>query len=130
METQNNSDKPKKILFLVEDDNFLRDILGRKLIAAGYDVISFGESIKVAEEALKQQPDLILLDIIMPGKNGFDVMNELAAQPETATIPVMILSNVNQDEDREKASQKGVKEYLVKADHSPEEILQRITEVI
>lgn len=120
----------KKKLFLVEDEPFLREILAAKLIKEGFVVTEFGESVDVKAAASEQQPDLILLDIVMPEKNGFDVMDELSNDPKTSTIPILMLTNLSQEADKEKAKSMGAKDYLVKSNFSPDDITKKIREIL
>lgn len=135
MNTLNPVPEPKAndgqiTLFLVEDEPFLRDILQNKLVKAGFHVVSFEDSEHVSEEAAKQKPHLILLDIVMPKKNGFDVLDELAANEDTSGIPVMILSNLSQESDMQKANEKGAEEYLIKSNYEPAEIILHVKRML
>ena len=116
----------KKIILWVEDDLMIGTILGNKLIAAGYDLIH----VSGGEEALYQLkqvvPSLIVLDILLPGINGFDVLSKIKADSSLKDIPVIILSNVSRDSDIDKANAMGVKKFLVKPTTSLEEIIAEV----
>jgi len=93
--------KKAKILF-IDDDNFLRKVYKSELTEQGYEVFLAAdgeEGFKMAEE---EDPDLIILDMIMPKKNGFEVLTELQDNPKTKNIPVVILSNLGQEDDVKK----------------------------
>ena len=77
----------------------------------------------------KERPDLILLDLILPRKSGFDVLAEIKADEELKTIPVIILTNLENDKDVERALSLGVSTYLIKANYSLEEVMKKIKEV-
>ena len=110
-------DQKKKIL-LIEDDKFLLKLYSDKLNREGFEVsmaITGEEGLgKVAAE----KPDLVLLDIILPQKNGFDILSEIKLNPATKNIPVIILTNLGQDSDIKTGFELGAVDYLVKTDFS------------
>lgn len=117
-------------ILVVEDDNFLRGVLTQKLEKEGLDPIEAmdgTEAIKIAEE---QVPNLILLDLILPGVDGFEVLEALKANEKTSKIPVLVLSNLGQKDDVDRAVKLGAEEYLIKAHHTPDEILERIRKIL
>jgi len=119
----------KKILF-IEDEFSLQKTLGEFLRKNGYEVISAldGETgLRVAKEKL---PDLILLDLILPRKHGLDVLKDLKNDKKTKDIPVIILTNLESLEDVQKAIELGATTYLVKANYSLEEVVEKIKEQI
>ncbi|MBU2265347.1 response regulator [Patescibacteria group bacterium] len=122
-ETPNGANQ--KIL-LIEDDKFLRDLIAKKLVAENYEVIEAldGESgiIKTKESA----PSLILLDLILPGLDGFDVLAKIKADPTTQKIPVIVLSNLSQQEEVERVLNLGAVDFLIKAHLTPNEIIAKI----
>jgi DNA-binding response OmpR family regulator len=116
---------PKTIL-IIEDDKFLRELIARKLIKEGYEIseaIDGEEGIKKIKE---EKPDLILLDLILPGIDGFEVLARIKEDPALAAIPVIILSNLGQKEDVEKGLKLGAVDYLIKAHFTPGEIIEKI----
>ena len=119
----------KKILF-IEDEFSLQKTLGEFLRKNGYEVISAldGETgLRVAKEKL---PDLILLDLILPRKHGLDVLKDLKNDKKTKDIPVIILTNLESLEGVQKAIELGATTYLVKANYSLEEVVEKIKEQI
>jgi len=80
--------------------------------------------------AKKEKPDLILLDLILPKKAGFEVLQELKNEPETMEIPVIVLTNLESPDDVEKALELGAKTYLIKSNYNLEEILQKVEAAI
>jgi CheY-like chemotaxis protein len=116
-------------ILIVEDDKFLRELISKKLIGQGFKI---DEAID-GEEGLKKlqelKPDLILLDLILPGLDGFDVLKRIKDDPSTASIPVLILSNLGQKDEIEKGLKLGAVDFLVKAHFTPEEIVQKIKQV-
>ena len=119
----------QKIL-IIEDDKFLRELIAKKLIKEGYDV----EEAIDGEEGLKKiqevNPDLVLLDLILPGIDGFQVLKEAKENHKTENIPVVILSNLGQKDEIEKGLNLGAVDFLIKAHFTPEEIVEKIKLVL
>jgi CheY-like chemotaxis protein len=123
------SDQPRRIL-LVEDDRFLRKAAETTLKQQGYTVITAAEGEEALRVARSQPLDLILLDVIMPKLNGFQVLNALKKDAATAHIPVIILSNLGQDRDVQQAMEAGATAYFIKADLSLQALVQRVDEAL
>ncbi len=119
----------KKILF-VEDEPSLQKTLGIKLKQKGHEVISALDGETGLILAGKEKPNLILLDIILPKKSGFEVLQELKANEETKEIPVIILTNLENIEEIEKALELGSTTYLVKANYSLDEVVEKIEKAL
>ncbi|MDQ5938730.1 MAG: hypothetical protein QG603_762 [Patescibacteria group bacterium] len=102
-----------KILF-VDDDNFLRKVYEAELKEKNFDVILAQDGEEGLEKAQLDDPDLIILDMIMPKKSGFEVLTELQRNPKTRNIPVIILSNLGQEDDKKKGVDLGAVDYLIK----------------
>mgnify|MGYP001558658592 CR=1 FL=1 len=121
--------KTYKIL-LIEDDKFLIKLYSEKLVREGFEVsmaISGEEGLKKIE---REKPDLILLDIILPQKNGFDILSEVKLNPNTNTIPVIMLTNLGQDADIKTGMDLGAADYLIKTDFSINDLPERIRAVL
>ncbi|MDD4531132.1 MAG: response regulator [Candidatus Pacebacteria bacterium] len=119
----------KKIL-LIEDDKFLRELMNKKLVVMGYDVVAAADGESGLTMIKETKPDVVLLDLILPGMNGFDVLEKAKADPETASVPVIILSNLGQSEDIEKGLKLGAKDFLVKAHFTPQEIINKLKTIV
>ncbi|MFA5169415.1 MAG: response regulator [Candidatus Paceibacterota bacterium] len=119
----------KKIL-LIEDDRFLRELMNKKLLSMGYDVVSASDGESGLTAIKESKPDVVLLDLILPGINGFEVLERAKKDPETANVPVIILSNLGQSEDIEKGLKLGAKDFLVKAHFTPQEIITKLKTII
>ncbi len=119
----------KKIL-LVEDDQFLVDIYAVKLKESGFsiDVASDGE--EAVKKAKKNSFDLMLLDIVLPKVDGWDVLAQIRREPKLKDLKVIIISNLGQKEDVEKGMGFGVKKYLIKAHYAPSEVIKEIKKVL
>ena len=119
----------KKIL-IIEDEEILTDLLEKKLTQVGYDVSVAENGIEGLNQVEKSVPDLILLDIVMPKMGGFEVMKELQKRKEFAKIPVIIISNSGQPVELDLAQKLGVKDWLIKTDFDPQEVLDKVTKQI
>ena len=117
--------KNKKIL-LVEDDPFLAGLLERSFTKEGfiYELASDGET--GLAKAKSMEPDLILLDLVLPGIDGYEVLRRLKADPKLAQYPVIILSNLGQKEEIDRGIRMGAIDFLVKANIYLDEIVVRI----
>jgi DNA-binding response OmpR family regulator len=116
---------PQKIL-IIEDDKFLRELMARKLKEEGFAIDEAVDGEEGLRKSKEGKPNLILLDLILPGIDGFEVLTKIKQDPETKSIPVIILSNLGQKEDIEKGIKLGAVDYLVKAHFTPGEIIEKI----
>ena len=116
---------PKTIL-IIEDDKFLRELIARKLIKEGYEVSEAVDGEEGMKKVKEEKPDLVLLDLILPGIDGFEVLSRMREESALASIPVIILSNLGQREDVEKGLRMGAVDYLIKAHFTPGEIIEKI----
>ncbi len=120
-------DEPKKIkIALVEDEKVLSQVLENKLKKEGFEVFVAMDGEAGLEIIDAMRPDLILLDILMPKIDGFGVLTQLSQNPELSKIPVIIISNSGQPVEIDKALALGVKDYLIKAEFDPQEVLEKI----
>jgi CheY-like chemotaxis protein len=107
-----------KRILLVEDDRFLRKAAEVRLRRAGYTVVTAADGEEAIASAATAAPDLVLLDLIMPRMQGFEVLRVLRSQANMEAVPIIVLTNLSQDADRERAMQQGANGYLVKANMS------------
>ncbi len=119
----------KKIL-VVEDEDVLANILASKLKSEGYDVMLAKDGEQGAEKIKIWRPDLVLLDIVMPKLSGFGVLEEIRQDQAMAKIPIIIISNSGQAVDIERAKAMGVKDWLIKANFDPEEVVDKVIKQI
>lgn len=119
----------KKIL-IVEDDKFLRELIVRKLSNEGYDVVEAVDGEQGVLKIKETKPDLVLLDLILPGIDGFEVLAQKKEDPFAASIPVIVLSNLGQKEDVDKGLSLGATDYLIKAHFTPREIIEKVRNII
>ncbi len=119
----------KKIL-LIEDEELIIDLLQKKLTMEGY-AISVARN---GEEGLKlmreNKPDLILLDIIMPKKGGFEVMEEMQKDKELKKILVIVISNSGQPVEIDRAQKLGARDWLIKTEFNPQEVIEKVKKQI
>ena len=120
-----NQKKSAKIL-LVEDDGFILNIYETKLKDAGYVVYTATNGKEAIATLEGKTADIILLDIVMPYMDGFDVLERLQANEEWKKIPVVLLTNLSQKEDVEKGISLGARDYLIKSHFTPSEVLGKI----
>ena len=119
----------KKILF-IDDERRLQETLAAKLRGEGYEVVSAFDGESGLEMAEEKKPDLILLDLILPKKDGFQVLEALKVKPELSVIPVIVLTNLEDGKDIERCLVYGVRSYLAKANYTLDEIAQKVKEVL
>ena len=119
----------KKIL-IIEDDKFLRELIAQKLLKEGYDIAEAVDGEKGIKAVKEEKPDLILLDLILPGVDGFEVLTQIKKDPVLAEIPVIILSNLGQKDDIERGLKIGAIDYLIKAHFTPGEIINKIKTIL
>jgi len=115
----------KKIL-IIEDDKFLRELIAHKLIKEGYEISEAVDGEEGFKKVKDEKPALVLLDLILPGIDGFEVLGKMKEDPGLSSIPVIILSNLGQKEDVEKGLKLGAFDYLIKAHFTPGEIIEKI----
>ena len=119
----------KTILF-IEDESALQKTFGDLLREEGYEMISALDGEVGLRLAKEKKPDLILLDLILPRVHGFDVLKHLKEDPATKDIPVIVLTNLEGIGDVDKAIELGAKTYLVKAQYTLEEVLEKIKKAL
>lgn len=115
----------KKIL-IIEDDKFLRELISQKLAKEGYEIFDAVDGEKGVKSVKDVKPDLVLLDLILPGIDGFEVLSRIKADNEVSQIPVIVLSNLGQKDDIDRGLKMGAVDYLIKAHFTPAEIVAKI----
>lgn len=122
---------PKSVhILLVEDDVFLASIYQKKFEMEGFKITAVDNGDKVMPEVKKKKPDIILLDILLPKKDGFQVLALLKADAEVKDVPVIMLTNLGQKDDVDKALAQGATDYLIKAHFKPSEIVDKVRKVL
>lgn len=116
-------------ILTVEDDLFLKELLAGKLADDEFDVVYASNGEEALSLAASENPDIVLLDILLPGMSGYEVLEKLKSDESTASIPVLILSNFGQPEDIEKGKSLGAVDFLVKANNSLDAIVEKVREI-
>jgi len=119
----------KKIL-LVEDEELIIKLLQKKLLSEGFDVILATDGEEGINKIKEHKPDLVLLDIVMPKKGGFEVLEDINQDQELRNIPVIIISNSGQPMELDRAQRLGVKDWLIKTEFDPKEVLDKVVKQI
>ena len=117
-------------VMVVEDDAALREIYSIRITAEGYDVVSAGDGEEALAMAVREKPDLILSDVMMPKISGFDMLDILRATPETAGIKVVMMTALSSDDQRQRGERLGADRYLVKSQVGIEDVVNTIHEVL
>lgn len=115
---------------VVEDDASLREIYSIRITAEGYDVVSAGDGEEALAVAVREKPDLILSDVMMPKISGFDMLDILRSTPETADIKIIMMTALSADDQRQRGERLGANKYLVKSQVGIEDVINTIHEVL
>ena len=117
-------------ILIVEDDAFISEMYSNKLKKAGFEI----QVIKDGEEAIKQipeiKPDLILLDIVLPKMDGFEILKRIKENPQMQNIKVVLLTNLGQEEDIKKGLQLKADAYMIKAHFTPTQVVDQVNELL
>jgi len=117
-------------VLVVEDDKFLRELINRKLQSEGFETVLAIDGETGLDLAEKERPDVVLLDLILPGIDGFEVLAKIKENEKIKEIPVIILSNLGQKDDIDKGMGLGAADYLVKAHFTPSEIIEKTNQIL
>ena len=116
----------EKTILIIEDDKFLRELIVQKLIKEGYKISEAVDGEDGIKKIKEEKPDLVLLDLILPGIDGFEILSRMKEDPSLAQIIVIILSNLGQKDDVERGLKLGAVDYLIKAHFTPGEIIDKV----
>jgi DNA-binding response OmpR family regulator len=119
-----------KKLLIIEDDLVLQKALSDYLVTEGFEIKCAEDGEIGIKMAMTEKPDLILLDIVLPKKDGYSVLREVRENPTTKAIPIVLLTNLGSIADVEKALELGATTYLVKADYRLEEVTAKVKEIL
>lgn len=117
---------PGNKILIVEDDKFLRGLIASKLAKEGFEVVEAVDGEDGVKKIPEAMPNLVLLDLLLPGIDGFEVLKQVKAIEASKNIPVIILSNLGAKEDIEKGLSLGATDFMVKAHFTPEEIIEKV----
>lgn len=124
-----NKNKKTKIL-IIEDDSYISDMYRIKLENSGYEVIIAGDGIEGFKALEKQKPNVVLLDIVMPKIDGFNVLKMIKNDSNYKDIPVILLTNLGQEENVKRGFELGAVSYIIKAHFTPSEVVEKIKSVL
>jgi DNA-binding response OmpR family regulator len=113
-------------ILIIEDDEFLLRMYSSKLEMEGYEIITATDGERGLKSVIKEKPDLILLDLLLPKKDGFQVLKEVRENQATKEIPVIVLTNLSQKKDIDRCYSLGISDYLIKAHFIPSEVIFKI----
>jgi DNA-binding response OmpR family regulator len=119
-----------KRILIIEDESLIGELLRKKLANEGYYVFLARDGEKGLEEIRSQKPDLVLLDIVLPRLNGFEVLEGMKKDGSLDTTPVIIISNSGQPTEIEEAKKMGVADWLVKTEFDPAEVAEKVRKQI
>jgi DNA-binding response OmpR family regulator len=120
----------EKYILVIEDDKFLRELITQKIAKEGYKVLGAIDGEDGIKKIKSEKPDLVLLDLILPGIDGFEVLTRMKEDQTISSIPVIILSNLGQKEDVERGLKLGAADYLIKAHFTPGEIIEKVKNIL
>lgn len=120
----------KKLILLVEDDSFLAGMYSTKLKMEDFEVELADNGEDALKMVQKNVPDLVLLDIILPRMDGFEVLKSIKNSPKTKDVPVILLTNLGQKKDVDKGLSLGAEDYLIKAHFMPNEVIDKIKKTL
>ncbi len=123
-------EKLKKKILLVEDDPLILQIYKNRLVKAGFEVVSVSSGEEVMGKLRNERFDMVLLDIVLPEKSGFEILRKMKEDGELEKTKTLILSNIGEKEKVERALNMGVVDYLIKAHHTPSDVVSKIEEII
>lgn len=117
-------------ILLVEDDTNLRDIYSARFAAEGYTIISSADGEEALATAVRERPDLIILDVMMPKISGFDVLDILRSTPETKNTKIIMMTALSQETDKARGEALGVNQYLVKSQVTLEDVVTSAKQIL
>jgi len=115
---------------IIDDDRINQEILLKAFTQKGYDVVCILDSQECIKEVLRLKPDLILLDLLMPGLNGFEVLQLMKKKSIIPKIPVIILTALREEVNIKKALDLGAQDYWLKTDYNPSELVEKLNKIL
>jgi len=119
-----------KTILLVEDDPFLIDIYSDKFKNAGFLVETVGDGEATFNKIKEKKPDLVILDLVLPHIDGWEILRQIKEDPAINQIPVIIFSNLGQKSDIEKSQAMGATKYLIKSQYTPSEVVEEVKKIL
>jgi len=128
--TETNAATPRTLVLLIEDEPALRDIYSTKMRMDGFEVIEASDGIEGFDAAIQRVPDVVLLDIMLPIKDGFEVLKDLKGNAKTQAVPVIILSNLGQEYEIKHGMALGASGFFIKANMTPSAIVDEVRKAV
>ena len=119
-----------KNILIIEDDDFFRELIRKKLLSEDFDVIEAVDGEKGIEVMLNKRPDLVLLDLLLPNMDGFEVLSKVKLDASISSTPIIILSNLGQQEDIERGLKLGASDYLIKSQFDIDQVVDKIRNIL
>lgn len=120
----------KQKILLIEDDKMLLEMYTAKFTREGFEITTAENGSDGLKAAREMKPDMVLLDIIMPKLDGFATLKEIRKDENIKDVPVILLTNLGQDQDIQKGKDLGADDYFVKANHTPTEIVEKVQDLL
>ncbi len=120
----------KKSILIVEDDDFFRSLLSKKISSEGFVALEAIDGEKGIKMVKEKKPDLIILDLLLPNIDGFEVLSQIKADASVSSIPIIILSNLGQQEDVERGLKLGANDYLIKSQFDINQVIDKIKNIL
>ncbi len=120
----------KYTILLVDDDQILIDMYAKKMTNNGYEILSANNGKEGLAMALEKKPDLILSDLVMPDMDGFDFLKKIKSNSEIKNIPVIVLTNLSSEEDKNNALKLGAEKYFLKIELTPAQLIEELKEIL
>ena len=119
-----------KNILIIEDDDFFRELIRKKLLSEDFDVIEAVDGEKGIEVMRNKRPDLVLLDLLLPNMDGFEVLSKVKLDASISSTPIIILSNLGQQEDIERGLKLGASDYLIKSQFDIDQVVDKIRNIL
>lgn len=129
MPKESLKEKPRRVVFIDDERAFL-DMYSVKFQAAGFETLAIEESVKFFDEIIAFGPDIIFLDLVMRNGDGLTTLKKLKSAVATKWVPVVMLSNINNEADKNECLKEGASQFLIKADFTPGELLGYAKEIL
>lgn len=115
-----------KNILIIEDDDFFRELLRKKLSSKDFNIFEAIDGERGIAAMKEKKPDLVLLDLLLPNVDGFEVLAKVKSDSDISSIPIIVLSNLGQQEDIEKALKLGASDYLIKSQFDINQIVDKV----
>lgn len=119
-----------KTILIIEDDDFFRELIRKKLASKDFNFLEAVNGEAGIEIMKEKKPDLVLLDLLLPNMDGFEVVAQIKSDTGIASIPIIVLSNLGQKEDIDRALKLGASDYLIKSQFDIDQVIEKITTIL